>query len=103
MKRGISMTHLSPTEITRKRVAKWVMETQPVTASTVWTETRLAIDFGGHTYLIQDGQIFQCAHCGHYDPEWKASEVLTFFRDNFGIKPYEIQVNCSVAIASKES
>jgi len=86
----------------RKRIAKWVMDAQPVDAKPTWVERRLAIDFGEHTYIVNNGQIFQCAHCGHYDPEWSASEVLTFFKDMFGIKPYEIEVDCSVAVNRSE-
>jgi hypothetical protein len=71
---------------------------EPIKQRPVWTETRLAIDFGEHTYIIANGQIFQCAHCGHFDPEWSATEVLDFFRENFGIKPREIEVTCSVAV-----
>ena len=80
----------TPSELTRKRIAKWIDSATPVTAQPTWTEQRLAIDFGGHTYIVNNGQIFQCAHCGHYDPEWNATEVLTWFKDVMGVKPYEI-------------
>lgn len=93
------MSNLSPTDVTRKRIAKWIESATPLSETTTWVETRLAIDFGGHTYIVNNGQIFQCAHCGHYDPEWSASEVLEYFKQ-FGIKPYEIEVSCSVAVVS---
>lgn len=88
---------LSREEITRKRVAKWILEAKPIQTQPTWTEKRLAIDIGEHTYIVNNGQVFQCAHCGHYDPEWSATEVLTFFSEQFGVKPYEITVTCSVA------
>lgn len=94
---------ITEAEITRRRVTKWIETAKPITAQPVWTETRLAIDFGGHTYIVNNGQIFQCAHCGHYDPEWSATEVLTFFAETFGIKPYEIDVVCTVAKVGIES
>lgn len=95
------MTHMSPSDITRRRITKWIIDTKSVDQNPTWTERRLAIDYGGHTYIVSNGQIFQCAHCGHYDPEWNATEVLTFFRDVFGIKPYEIEIACSVAVVPK--
>jgi hypothetical protein len=89
----------SHSDISAKRVAKWISESKPVSAEPIWQESRLAIDFGGHTYIITNGQIFQCAHCGTYDPQWNATEVVTYFRDKFGIKPYTIQVTCSITVA----
>jgi hypothetical protein len=88
---------MSMSEISRRRIAKWIESAKPLDEVPVWTETRQAIDFGDHTYIIQNGQIFQCAHCGTFDPEWNATEVLAYFRENFGIKPYTIEVVCSVA------
>jgi hypothetical protein len=63
-------------EATRRRIAKWSMEAKPVSQQPVWTEMRRAIVFGGHTYIVSNGQVFQCGHCGHYDPEWSATEVM---------------------------
>lgn len=88
-------------DIARKRVAKWISTAKPISENPTWIEQRLAIDFGGHTYVINNGQIFQCGHCGHYDPEWNVTEVLAYFKDNFGIKPYAIEVTCSVAVVPK--
>lgn len=88
------MTHLVSSEVSKTRVTRWLTDAKPIDNAT-WTERRLAIEFGGHTYLVANGQVFQCAHCGHYDPEWKAQEVLNFFEENFGIKPHEIEVTCS--------
>jgi len=93
------MAHMISSEVTKARVAKWIEQATPVSANPTWTERRLAIDFGGHTYLVVKGQVFQCAHCGHYDPEWKAHEVLAFFEETFGIKPHEIEVTCTVAVS----
>lgn len=92
---------MTNSDITRRRVAKWIEQAKPISEKPVWAEFRQAIDFGGHTYIIQNGQIFQCAHCGHYDPEWSATEVLEFFKEKFGIKPYDIEVSCSVAVVKK--
>lgn len=91
------MSKMSPAELARKRFAKWVESAKPIQQRPEWTERRLAIDIGGHTYIIGNGQIYQCAHCGHYDPEWSATEVLAYYKDNFGIKPREIEVTCYVA------
>lgn len=88
-------------EITRKRIAKWMNSATPIKENPTWTEKRLVIDFGEHTYIVANGQVFQCGHCGQYDPEWSAGEVLSYFRENFGIKPYEIEVTCSVAAVEK--
>lgn len=90
------MTFSLPSEATRKRIAKWMMSATPVDTQPVWIEHRQAIDFGGHTFIITNGQVFQCAHCGHYDPEWNATEVLQYFA-SLGIKPYDIAITCSVA------
>lgn len=92
----------SLSDITRKRIAKWISSAKPLDSSPTWTERRLAIDIGGHTYIVTNGQVFQCAHCGTFDPEWSATEVLTYFKDNFGIKPYEIEVTCTVARSTND-
>lgn len=89
---------ISPEEVTRKRIANWILQASPIDVNIEWTEKRRAIDYGGHTYLVDNGQVFQCAHCGQYDPEWTATEVLIFFKNTFGIEPYEIEVTCTVEI-----
>lgn len=94
---------LTPSEIMRRRVNKWIMEAKPVDEKPTWTERRLAIDFGEHTYIVSNGQIYQCVHCGHFDPAWSVTEVLTYFKDTFGVKPYEIEVTCSVAVYFNET
>lgn len=94
------MSHIVSSDISKVRVARWLMEAKPVTPT--WTERRLAIEFGGHTYLVVNGQVYQCAHCGHYDPEWSAHEVLSYFEENFGIKPHEIEINCSLPVAESK-
>ncbi len=86
--------------IARARFARWVEQTKPIDLNPTWTEKRLVIKFGDHTYLVGNGQVFQCPHCGHYDPDWTASEVISFFRDTFGIKPTEIEVTCTVAVST---
>lgn len=91
------MSHRGLSDATRRRIARWVIEAKPIETKTTWTEQRLAIDFGGHTYIINNGQIYQCAHCGHYDPEWNITEVISYFRETFNIKPYEIEITCTVA------
>lgn len=91
------MTNQSPADVTRMRIAKWMDQATPISKRPTWTEQRLVIDFGGHTYPVTNGQVFQCAHCGHYDPEWSATEVLEFF-EKLGHKPYEITVNVSVVL-----
>lgn len=92
------MTHIVSSEVTKARIAKWLMQATQVDVVKTWTERRMAIEFGGHFYLVTNGQVFQCAHCGHYDPEWRSVEVLKFFEENFGIKPQEIEITCSVAL-----
>lgn len=91
------MPHFISSDVAKKRIGKWLMQATAVDQDRTWTERRMAIEFGGHTYLVVEGQIFQCAHCGYYDPEWSAVEVLKFFEENFGIKPHEIEITCSVA------
>lgn len=93
------MKHVVSSEVTKARVSNWLMQAVPVDNNSTWTERREAIEFGGHVYLVSKGQVFQCAHCGHYDPEWKSTEVLAFFEDNFGIKPQEIEITCSYKVA----
>jgi|ERR1043165_5569895 hypothetical protein len=91
------MKHLVSTDVAKARLAKWLMKAQPVSPEVTWTERRMAIKFGGHTYLVEKDQIFQCAHCGRFDPQWNTTEVLNFFFENFDVKPEEIEVVCSVA------
>lgn len=84
-------------EVAQSRISKWLMQATPVTSETSWSERRLAIVYGGHTYLVANEQVFQCAHCGHYDPQWKASTVIAWFEEKLGIKPQEIEVTVTVA------
>lgn len=90
------MSKRNSDDVTRKRFAKWYESAKSTQQVPVWTERRLAIDIGGHTYIIGNGQIFQCPHCGHYDPEWTATEVLAFYKEHMGIEPREIEVTCTV-------
>jgi hypothetical protein len=92
---------LTSTEVTKARVAKWLMQATPIDKQPTWTERRQAIVFGVHTYILTPDQVFQCAHCGRYDPQYSVTEVITFFDEQFGIKPQEIEVTCSVATISK--
>lgn len=94
---GIKLKHLVSNSVTQARIAKWLDSATSVTKNPTWTERRQAIEFGGHTYLVSNGQVFQCAHCGHYDPEWKSTEVLNWFEENFNKKPIEIEITCTVA------
>ncbi len=90
------------TEVTRKRVAKWISSAQPIEKQPTWKERRLAVVFGGHTFVVNNGQVYQCVHCGHFDPEWSATEVLAFFKETFGITPIEIEIECTVIINNEE-
>lgn len=90
------MKSLTSPLITQVRISKWLMQAKPLSQVKTWTEKRLAIQFEEHTYILSQGQVFQCAHCGAYDPEVTASAVIEFFRENFGIKPIEIEVTVSV-------
>lgn len=93
------MKHLISTDVAKSRIAGWIASNPiPVETGNSWTEKRLAIEFGGHLYIVENGQVFQCAHCGHYDPQWKSTEILTYFDELFGIKPVEIEIVCSVAV-----
>lgn len=89
--------HLVSDDVTKARVAKWLMEATPVDENTTWVERRLAIEFGGHLFFITKEQVFQCAHCGWYDHEWKNVGVLNFFEETFGIKPIEVEITCTVS------
>lgn len=82
-------------DLTRRRIANWVLQAKPVKEKETWKEKRLVIDFQGHTYFVSNDQIFQCAHCGHYDPQWSITEVLAFFK-LMGIKPREVEVTCTI-------
>ena len=95
------MEHLVSSEVTKARVAKWLMETQPTDKKPTWVERRLAIEFGEHTYILGTDQVFQCAHCGRYDPDWTSTMVIKFFEETFGIKPIEIEITCSVAVVKE--
>lgn len=90
-----------PSDVSRKRIARWMAQAIPVQTRPTWIEKRLAIDVGEHTYIISNGQIFECGHCGHYDPEWNATEVLRYL-EGMGNKAYEIEVECSVKIPTKK-
>lgn len=92
------MKHLISDKVAQARVANWLATAAPVEKNPTWIEKRQAIVFGDHTYLLEKGQIFQCGHCGHYDPKWVVTEVLAYFEQTFGIKPIEIDVTCSVAV-----
>lgn len=91
--------HIISSDVALKRIAQWTMQATPLKPNVTWTERRMAIEFGGHTYLVSNGQVFQCAHCGHYDPEWRATEVLNWFEEIMGIKPHEIEIVCSLPVA----
>lgn len=91
------MKDLVLTDVMRQRVAKWMNSAKPLDTNPTWIERRPAMEFGGHIYPIANGQVFQCAHCGHFDPEWSATEVLQFF-ERIGAKPIEIEVVCTVAV-----
>ena len=92
------MKHLVSKVVSQERIARWFAQAKPVSEKTTWTEKRLAIVLGEHTYIVQNNQVFQCAHCGHYDPDWSASEILAFVAENFGVKPIEIEITCTVAV-----
>ncbi len=96
------MKHFISEEASRKRIANWMMTAHAVDVNPTWIERRQAIEFGGHTYLIGKGQVFACVNCGHYDPEFSATEVLQWFEETLGIKPHDIEITCSVAIVPKE-
>ncbi len=92
------MSHIVSPKLAKSRVAKWLATEgqNPKVPGVSWTETRQAIVYNGHTYLVSSGQVFQCGHCGHWDPDWVAHEVLGFFKETFGIKPIEIEITCSL-------
>jgi hypothetical protein len=92
------MRHLVSGEIARQRLAKWVSNATPLDQSPTWTETRQVIRLGGHIYPVVNGQVFQCAHCGHLDYDNSTTEVLAFFEEHFGVKPEDITVTCTVAV-----
>jgi hypothetical protein len=89
---------LDTSKVTQQRIAKWIESTKPINDTPTWTEMRQAIVIGEHTYILNNGQVFQCAHCGRYDPEWKVTEVIAFMKATFNIDPIEIEITCSVAV-----
>lgn len=88
------MTKISFTDVTRRRIARWMMQTKTIEKGDTWKETRLVVDFNGHTYPISNDQIYQCARCGHYDPQWSVTEILAFL-ELMGVKPYEVEITCT--------
>jgi hypothetical protein len=82
------------TDVTRRRIANWVMQARPIKKGDTWKERRLVIDFNEHTYLVTSDQVFQCIRCGHYDPQWSVTEILSFF-ELMGVKPYEVEITCT--------
>jgi hypothetical protein len=92
------MKHIVSSKVEQERISNWMMQAQPVDKNSTWTERRMAIDIGGHTYLVVNDQIFQCAHCGRYDPQWSITQVLSFIEETIGAKPYEIEITCSIKV-----
>jgi hypothetical protein len=92
------MSHIISSKLAKTRVAKWLATEgqHPKLPGVSWTETRQALIYDGHTYLVSSGQVFQCGHCGHWDPDWVAHEVLDFFKETFGVKPVEIEITCTL-------
>jgi hypothetical protein len=91
---------ISFSAVTQQRISKWIESTKSVNEVSTWTEIRQAIVIGEHTYILSNGQVFQCGHCGRFDPEWSVTEVIAFFKATFNVDPIEIEVTCSVAIPS---
>jgi hypothetical protein len=88
------MKKIEFTDLSRRRVANWMMQAKPLEKGDTWKEKRLVVDFEGCTYMITADQVFQCVRCGHYDPQWSITEVLAFF-EIMGIKPYEVEITCT--------
>src|SRR4051812_10317216 len=70
--------HIISSEVSKKRITEWFAQASPVVPGTTWTEKRRAVTIGEHTFLVEKEQIFQCLHCGTYDPQWSSVEVLTW-------------------------
>lgn len=90
------MKPLISTQVAQARIARWALEAESITDNPTWTERRLVIEFGGSRYLVGKGQVFQCPHCNTFDLEWSGQEVIEFFKEHLGIKPFEIEITCSV-------
>lgn len=91
------MNHMVSSEVEKARIANWLLNATPIKKTPSWIETRLAIEFGGNTYLLDKEQVYQCARCGHYDPKWSVTEVIKFFKENFDdAKLVEVEVRCSI-------
>jgi hypothetical protein len=90
--------HLISDKVAEQRVTKWLAEAKSITERPSWTETRLAIEIGGHLHILERGRVFDCPKCGHLDPgSSTATEVIKFFKETLGIEPIEIEVTCTVA------
>jgi hypothetical protein len=87
---------LISSKIAQSRVAKWILGSKPITPETEWIETRQAIIVGECTYLLDKKQVFQCAHCGHYDNDSTATAVIEYYKEQFGISPVEVEVICRI-------
>jgi hypothetical protein len=99
----MAQSHIVSSKISQSRVAKWLLAAKPIQPGVTWTEIRQAIVINNHTYLVSSGQVYQCVHCGHYDPDWVAHEVLEYFKINFGVKPIEIEIECSLPATENKS
>lgn len=88
--------HIVSSEVSKNRITKWLMQAEPVKTGSTWTEKRRAITIGEHTFLVEKEQIFQCLHCGTYDPQWSSVEVLTWIEENFGSKPFDLEITCTI-------
>jgi hypothetical protein len=89
--------HIISSEVSKNRISNWLLQATPVSPETTWTEKRRAITIGDHTFLLEKEQIFACLHCGTLDPQWSSVEVMTWIEENFGVKPHDIEIVCSVA------
>lgn len=96
--------HLISDKVAQQRVTKWLAEAKSITEQPTWTERRLAIEIGGHLHILERGQVFDCPKCGHLDPgSSTATEVIRFFEETLGVKPVEIEIECTVKVKNANS
>ncbi len=91
--------HFISDKVSQARVTKWLAEAKSVEQRPTWTETRLAVEIGGHLHILERGNVFDCPKCGHLEPgSSTATDVIRFFEETLGVKPVEIEVEVTVKV-----
>lgn len=90
------MKRLLPIEYMRNLAAKWLLNAKSTEEIPQWLESRPAVVVNGRVYILAQEQVFQCAHCGALDPDWKITETVVALQEILSAKHVEVDVVCSV-------